>query len=253
MRLLVKMKILNYRNIATFALLIIAVAAMAQDNDKILNRQYADQRRIHYGFSVGANFQDLKITNNGYISEDGQAWFADVPNHSPGFCVNVLADLRLSNHFNLRLSPGMYFGNKVVKFFNASAPEDALEPNIRKQSQNVKATYIVVPIDLKISTRRYHNVRPYLTGGVTALYDLSKERPEQLRCKDFDVMLTVGMGCDFYLPFFKLCPEVKFCFGLSNLLEKNRPDLQDNPAMEVFTKSVSKIKNNMVVVTFYFE
>ena len=224
------MKILNYRHIATFALLIIALAAMAQDNDKILNRQYADQRRIHYGFSVGANFQDLKITNNGY-----------------------LADLRLSNHFNLRLSPGMYFGNKVVKFFNANAPEDALEPNIRKQSQNVKATYIVVPVDLKISTRRHHNVRPYLTGGVTAIYDLSKERPEQLRCKDFDVMLTVGMGCDFYLPFFKLCPEVKFCFGLSNLLEKNRPDLQDNPAMEIFTKSVSKIKNNMVVVTFYFE
>ncbi|MBR0023457.1 MAG: PorT family protein [Muribaculaceae bacterium] len=227
--------------------------AVAQDNDKILNRQYADMKRVHYGFSVGVNFQDLKITNNGYISEDGQAWFADIPSHSPGFCVNVLADLRLSTHFNLRISPGMYFGNKVVRYFNANAPEDALEPSIKQQRQNVKATYIVLPIDLKFSARRHHNIRPYFTGGVTGLYDLSKERPEQLRLKDFDVMLTVGMGCDFYLPFFKLCPEVKFCFGLKNLLEKNRPDLQDNPAMEVFTKSVSKLKNNMVVLTFYFE
>ncbi|MBQ6279779.1 MAG: PorT family protein, partial [Muribaculaceae bacterium] len=167
--------------------------------------------------------------------------------------VNVLADLRLSTHFNLRISPGMYFGNKVVRYFNANAPEDALEPSIKQQRQNVKATYIVLPIDLKFSARRHHNIRPYFTGGVTGLYDLSKERPEQLRLKDFDVMLTVGMGCDFYLPFFKLCPEVKFCFGLKNLLEKNRPDLQDNPTMEVFTKSVSKLKNNMVVLTFYFE
>jgi hypothetical protein len=230
-----------------------AIAAVAQDNDKILNRQYADMKRIHYGFSVGANFQDLLITNNGYVSEDGQSWFADIPNHSPGFCVNVLADLRLGEHFNLRLSPGMYFGNKVVKYYNATPPEGALEPEIFKQSQNVKATYIVVPLDLKISTKRYHNIRPYFTTGVTGLYDLSKERPEQLRLKDLDVMLTVGMGCDIYLPFFKLCPEVKFCFGLRNLLETKRPDLQDNPAMEVFTKSVSKIKNNMVVVTFYFE
>lgn len=247
------MSIYNYRHIAIVALLLTAFLAVAQDNDKILNRQYADMKRVHYGFSVGVNFQDLKITNNGYISEDGQAWFADIPSHSPGFCVNVLADLRLSTHFNLRISPGMYFGNKVVRYFNANAPEDALEPSIKQQRQNVKATYIVLPIDLKFSARRHHNIRPYFTGGITGLYDLSKERPEQLRLKDFDVMLTVGMGCDFYLPFFKLCPEVKFCFGLKNLLEKNRPDLQDNPAMEVFTKSVSKLKNNMVVLTFYFE
>ncbi len=247
------MSIYNYRHIAIVTLLLTAFLAVAQDNDKILNRQYADMKRVHYGFSVGVNFQDLKITNNGYISEDGQAWFADIPSHSPGFCVNVLADLRLSTHFNLRISPGMYFGNKVVRYFNANAPEDALEPSIKQQRQNVKATYIVLPIDLKFSARRHHNIRPYFTGGVTGLYDLSKERPEQLRLKDFDVMLTVGMGCDFYLPFFKLCPEVKFCFGLKNLLEKNRPDLQDNPTMEVFTKSVSKLKNNMVVLTFYFE
>ncbi len=247
------MKFFNARHISFIALILTAIAAVAQDNDKILNRQYADMKRIHYGFSVGANFQDLLITNNGYVSEDGQSWFADIPNHSPGFCVNVLADLRLGEHFNLRLSPGMYFGNKVVKYYNATPPEDALEPEIFKQSQNVKATYIVVPLDLKISTKRYHNIRPYFTTGVTGLYDLSKERPEQLRLKDLDVMLTVGMGCDIYLPFFKLCPEVKFCFGLRNLLETKRPDLQDNPAMEVFTKSVSKIKNNMVVVTFYFE
>lgn len=247
------MRIFKHLHIAFYFLLLTALAAGAQDNDKILNRQYADMKRIHYGFSVGANFQDLLITNNGFIGENGQAWFADVPNHSPGFCVNVLADLRLGEHFNLRLTPGMYFGNKVVKYFNANAPIDALDPTIKKQSQNVKATYIVVPIDLKISSKRYHNIRPYFTAGAMGLYDLSKERPEQLRLKDFDLMLTVGMGCDFYLPFFKLCPEVKFCFGLKNLLEKNRPDLQDNPEMEIFTKSVSKIKNNMVVVTFYFE
>ena len=253
MRLLVKMNILNYRNIAIVTLVIMSLTAVAQDNDKILNRQYADMKRIHYGFSVGCNFQDLLITNNGYVGDNGQTWFASIPNHSPGFCVNVLADLRLSNHLNLRFTPGMYFGNKVVKYYNSTPPEDALEPNIFKQSQNVKATYIVAPIDLKFSSRRYHNVRSYLTGGAMAIFDLSKERPEQLRFKDFDVMLTVGMGCDIYLPFFKLCPEVKFCFGLSNILEKNRPDLQDNTEMEVFTKSVSKVKNNMVVVTFYFE
>ena len=83
--------------------------------------------------------------------------------------------------------------------------------------------------------------------------DLSKDRSEQYRLKNSDVMLTVGMGCDFYMPFFKLCPEIKFCFGMKNVLDKSRPDLVDDPYMNRFTNSVSKIKNNMVVVTFFFE
>lgn len=242
------------RHIAIVVLLMCALAAVAQDNDKILNRPYADSKRLHFGFSVGVNFMDMNITNNGFVTDDGEAWFADIPNHSPGFCVNVLADYKLADHFNLRLSPGMYFGNKTVKYVNANAdPATNPDPARVKQSQNIKATYVVLPAEIKYSAVRYHNIRPYFTGGVMGVMDVSKEHPEQLRLKDFDVMLTVGMGCDFYLPFFKLCPEVKFCFGLKNLVEKNRPDLQDNPQMMRFTQSVDKIKDNMVVLTFYFE
>ena len=44
----------------------------AQDNDMVLNRQYADLKLLHFGFSVGVNFQDMFITNNGFITEDGE-------------------------------------------------------------------------------------------------------------------------------------------------------------------------------------
>jgi hypothetical protein len=85
-------------------------------------------------------------------------------------------------------------------------------------------------------------------------HDLAKDRSEQLKLKDADLMFTVGMGCDFYMPFFKLCPEIKFCFGLKNLLDRNRPDLvEENEVTKLFTQSVSKISSNMVVVTFFFE
>ena len=104
-----------------------------------------------------------------------------------------------------------------------------------------------------MSAKRFHNIRPYFTAGAMYVGDLSKDRSEQLRLKNSDVMLTVGMGSDFYMPFFKLCPEVKFCFGLKNLLDKNRPDLVDNPEEIRFTQSVNKITSNMVVVTFFFE
>ncbi len=220
---------------------------MARNNDKVLNRPYADLKPVHFGFSVGVAFQNLSITNNGYVAEDGSAWFAEIPNNSPGFTVGVLADLRLNSNFNLRLSPGMQFGNKVVKFSNANSPVAPLS------RQNVKSTYVVLPVDVKYSSLRYHNVRPYVAGGVMGVLDLSKRRSEQYQFSNTDAMLSVGFGCDIYLPYFKLCPELKFCFGLRNILKKDRPDLEDDPVMENFTKSVNKITSNMVVLTFYFE
>ena len=232
--------------------------AYAQDNDMILNRPYADTKKVHFGFSVGMNFQNLAITNNGNQTDavgDGrvQEWFADVPAHSPGFCVNVLADYRIAEHFNLRVSPGLYFGSKTVRFLNHLGSPQWEAQDHYKQSQTIKSTYIVVPFDLKMSAKRYHNMRPYFTAGAMYARDLAKDRSEQYKLKDSDVMLTVGMGCDFYMPFFKLCPEIKFCFGLKNVLDRNRPDLEDSPSEIAFTKSVNKIKNDMVVVTFYFE
>lgn len=248
------MDLTKLRHIACIMLLTLGCAlSHAQDNDMILNRPYADTKPFHFGFSVGMNFQNLAITNNGTVTADGEEWYADVSAHSPGFCVNVLADYRIAEHFNLRVSPGLYFGNKVVRFLNHLGNPNAADQLHYKQSQNIKSTYIVLPIDLKMSAKRYHNMRPYFTGGVMYAQDLAKDRGEQYKLKNADVMLTVGMGCDFYMPFFKLCPEIKFCFGLNNLLDRNRPDLEDNPELIRFTESVNKITSNMVVVTFYFE
>ena len=249
------MDLTKLRHIAVMVLLFLGcVVAHAQDNDMILNRPYADTKPIHFGFSVGLNFQNIAITNNGYVTDDGrEEWYADVPAHSPGFSVNVLADYRIAEHFNLRISPGLFFGNKMVHFLNHRGNPDWQDLTKYERSQNIKSTYIVVPLDLKMSAKRYHNIRPYFTAGAMYAGDLAKDRSEQLKLKHSDVMLTVGMGCDFYMQFFKLCPEVKFCFGLKDLLDSNRPDLVEDPDMAVFTKSVSKVKSNMVVVTFFFE
>ena len=46
------------------------------------------------------------------------------------------------------------------------------------------------------------------------------------------------MGCDIYLPFFKLNPELKFCFGLLAIIRKDRSDLINNTLMK-YTQSVN--------------
>ena len=227
------------------SLVVFALPASAKWGDKVLNRPYADMKKIHLGFSVGAHFQDLTFTHNGFVTPEGEQWRAEVPSISPGFCVNVLGDLRLHKYFNLRFSPGMYFGSKNVTMFEK---ESGLT-----HRQDVKSAYVVLPLDLKISGDRYWQTRPYVTLGVMGAFDVSKKRSDYLMFDPFDVYLTVGLGTDFYLPFFKFIPEIKFCFGLKDILRHNRPDLEDNLEDFKITQSIGKVKSNMFVISFYFE
>ncbi len=227
------------------------VAAVAQRfNDKIQNRPYADLRRWHLGFSIGIHTQDVSFTHNGLTTDDGHNWYMEQPSFSPGFCVNGLFDLRLNAWFNLRISPGMYFGNRDITILDVNTAES--ETPIRYR-QNIESAYVVAPIDLKFSGQRFRNCKPYLTGGVMPAFDVSRKRGDYLRFKATDIYLTIGLGFDFYLPFFKLNPEVKFCFGLTDMLDHKRTDLADDPSKFQITESLSKARSNLVVLTFYFE
>lgn len=229
-------------------LLSIGLAASADRlNDKLQNRPYADLRPWHLGFSVGVHTQDLSFSHNGLMTDDGETWFMEQPSFSPGFCVNGLIDLRLNDYFSLRFTPGLYFGNREVTMVNTSGTDT---PSLR---QNIKSTFVVLPVDLKFAGQRYRNCRPYLVGGLMPAIDVAKKRTDYLKLKSADLYLEVGFGCDFYLPYFKLNPEIKFCFGLTDVIKHDRPDLVDDPGMMKITNSLKRATSQMVVLTFYFE
>jgi hypothetical protein len=211
---------------------------------KIQNRPYIDQRRLHYGFLIGLHTQDLKFVNNGFITENGESWFADVASYSPGFSVGVLGELYLTRSLALRAIPTLHFGDKIVIFKEQTSKEET--------RQQIKSTYLSLPLDLKFSAERFNNYRPYIMAGINPTADLSIKKNSTLLIKSADCYLEAGVGCDFYLPYFKLIPELKFCFGLSNLLQSNRTDLNDKSLLK-YTQSVDKISSRMIVLSFYFE
>lgn len=221
-----------------------ACAAWASPGDPLQNRPYADLKLLHFGFSVGTNIQDLEFVHNGLPSASGETWGVEVPEFSPGISANVMADLRLHQYLNLRFSPGMYFGSKNVIMLSSMGV---------KERQDVKSAYVALPLDLKVSGERYVNTRPYVSGGLLSTFDVGKKRSEFLKFNTADLYLTLGFGCDFYHPFFKFIPEIKFCFGLTDILQHDRPDLADNPDMLKITQGLKSVRSNMVQINFYFE
>jgi len=243
--------------IILLAFCLTTVQMKAQDR-KVQNKPYIDLRPLHFGIHVGMNMQDIELQNVGpqmITLEDGttmqQTIVTDADKWNAGFSVGVLADLRISNHLNLRVTPTMHFGAKHLTFHNLTDLDPEGFPH--EETQDLKNTYISFPVDLKFSAQRWNNYRPYLIAGVNPMINLTGKDQDFIRLKRFDTFLEIGMGCDLYLPFFKLIPELKFCYSLSDALDHNHAnDLMDTNK-RMYANSVTSGHTKMIVLTLYFE
>ena len=138
----------------------------------------------------------------------------------------------------------MHFGQNTLLFREQNSGETS--------KQTIKTTYIAFPVHVKYAAERFNNFRPYVTAGVSPMLNLTVKKQQQLLVKRFDCMIEVGFGCDFYLPFFKLIPELKFAFSPIDVLQKERKDLLDANYIK-FTNSVDKVVSKMIILSLYFE
>lgn len=238
-------------------LTLLPVALLAQERT-VQNRPYTDLRDLHFGVLVGTHLQDLEFVNVGpqtITNDDGTTQqvivSTDQDRWDAGFNVGVLAELRLSTHFQLRVAPAMYFGARHIMFRNYSLLKENGAPAERRQ--DLKTAYVSSAFDLIAAAPRFNNHRPYVMAGLNPMVNLSGKGNDYLKLKKFDAFLEVGVGCDFYLPYFKLRPELKFMYGLTNCLNTNHDkDIRDK-SMLPYTNSVNSARSKMIVLTFYFE
>ena len=238
--------------------LCLSMATASAQMRTIQHKPYIDLRPMHFGILVGMNLQDIELDNAGpqtIVLDDGtvteQTIVCDADKWNAGFSVGVLADLRLSNHLNLRFSPAMHFGAKHLLFRNLSELDQ--DGRQREERQDMKNTYVSFPIDLKFSAQRWNNYRPYMMAGINPMVNLTGKNQELLALKRSDMMVEIGLGCDIYLPFFKLIPELKCCYSLKDAIDHGHVDELKDANMRKYTNAVTKGHSKMIVLSFYFE
>ncbi|MBP5508051.1 MAG: PorT family protein [Prevotella sp.] len=244
---------MNKRMLSLIGTFLLVMASTAQDR-KVENKPYIDLRQFHFGVLVGTHLQDIELLNAGpqlIEQEDGsyveKLVSCDQDRWDAGFNVGVLGELRLNTNFQLRIAPAMYFGTRHISFYNHT-DELAVQ-----EVQNLKTAYISSAVDLIFAAPRFNNHRPYVMAGINPMINLSGKDNDYLKLKRYDVFAEFGVGCDFYLPFFKLRPELKFLYSLTNSLDTDHVNHLKNREMIMYTNSVSKARTKIIALTFYFE
>lgn len=238
----------------------LATIKVAAQERTVENRPYTDLRPFHFGVLVGTHLQDIEFLNAGeitYLDDNGNEVTSNVTvdqdRWDPGFTVGVLGEFRLSTHFQLRIAPTMYFGTRHISFHkvNQTTPEEGkVQEDVK---QELKTAYISSAFDLIFAAPRFNNHRPYVMAGINPMMNLSGNKDDYLKLKKTDVFLELGLGCDFYLPFFKLRPELKFMYGLMNTYDKSHANNVKDKSMLPYTLSAKEAHSKMIALTFYFE
>lgn len=231
--------------------------ARAQERT-VENRPYCDLRPVHFGVIVGTHFQGLEFENAGastYTDADGNQQESLVTceqnTWDSGFHVGVLGEVRMTDYLALRIAPVLYFGNRHITFTNLKALD--AKGNYQQERQDMKSVYITSSFDVIYAAKRFNNHRPYIMAGLAPSLNLATKANDYIQLNKTDIFFEAGLGCDLYLPFFKLRPELKFMYSLGNSLNKNHAKALKDKNMFSYANSVTSANSNMIALTFYFE
>lgn len=198
-------------------------SAQLFSKEKIRHKDNVDKKRFSWGYYLGYSNLDFKF--------DYTTLAKDITTvKSGGFNVGLLGNMRIMEHIDLRIEPGLVITNRTLLFdesyFNSIPLDDRKPSDLERE---LKATYVYFPLSLKFSTKRVNNLKPFVQVGIATALNLSsnEKNPDDnsngtFRTKANMSFYELGIGIDFYFQYFKFSPTIKGVFALGDEVVRDR-------------------------------
>ena len=215
---------------------------MAQLRD-VINQEGHDDKPYHFGINLGYNKSHFSFTHHPrFLQYDS---IMDVESiNSTGINLAWLVNLRMSDHFDLRLHPlDLTFSEKAFLYAENYSGDSLIE----KKVQSITLSF---PVQIKFSSDRIGNFKVYTITGGKFDYDLAsnagaRKAENLIKLKRSDISVELGLGFNIYFPYFVLSPEIKLRSGLVNLHSRD-PDLR-------YSNVIDKINSKMITFSLTVE
>lgn len=235
---------------------------------------------MDYSLHLNENYQNAIHPKNEFPDGQDASFQGDDLDHfqilnvesraKPGFSVGVIGDLKLSEYFNLRFSPTLSLSSKYVTYttmlYDASGniiPISYYEngQQYTKETKEITsddqlATFLEFPIHIKFRSKRYNNIGAYIIAGANPkLYLASRKtkigsdgNPALLQTNRGDVAVEVGAGFDIFNQWFKMGVELKFSYGMINVMKDDVLSMG-----YIYNSPLNSVRNKQLQLSFTFE
>jgi hypothetical protein len=230
------------------------IAFAQPQTEKGLNLPHFYQKPIHFGFCMGydnANFQLHTVQNSQLPSRfiDTILYPGDTLNlksiqslPNAGFHLGIICDARLHKYVRVRFLPTLIFTSHELDY-------NFTGTRIFTVKRKSESSYVMLPLNIKLQSKRLKNMSVYVIGGGRYCIDLAsgkkdKASNEAVRLRQNDIYYEAGAGVDFYLQYFKFSIEGRMMQGMKNVLIKDNTE---------FTTPVNSLNSHIFQVSLNFE
>ncbi len=185
-----------------------------------------DSQLIHYGFLMGVHTSKYRPRFNDNFTSPSQDSVQNViPGNNGGFKLGFVVNFYVFQYLNFRILPTVAFYEFDLNYHYSDG-----QPVLRELKD---ATMMELPLILKYKSVRRGNSAMYLVGGINPSLEASGRGDEggtreKLELKNANLALELGAGFDIYFPLFKFSPEIRYSFGVRNMLEEERNQFSAN-------------------------
>ena len=224
--------------------LLVASKVVAQERELYLTDH--DTKPYYFGITLGANVSSFHIEHHPRFLQYDSVYTVN-PQSTAGFELGLLATARLSNRFELRFNPQLFFTDRGLTYkLKYQDPYDESD-SVTKKIESVITTF---PVQIKFFSDRIGNFRVYMLGGIKADIDLAsnaraKRAEELVKIQKYDFGVEAGIGFNFYFPSFILSPEIKFSNGFKNIHSRDE-NLK-------YSNVLDRITSRMIVFCIHLE
>ena len=269
---ILNLKLFDCQNIVIFLTLFLSFFQAFGQRKSANNLSYFDDRKLHFGFYLGLNTMDYRITNYNNVLENPvfidnqklkdnalgfygnqQSFSAEVYTILPGFTVGGVVNFRLTRDFDLRFTPGMSLGSRFFQYFipiNKSVYQ--ITGMDEKTYLSTPSAYVDLPVGIRYKGFRHYNLRPYIYIGAAYRHDLENKRITEsvVHLKKGGGYAEIGMGLDSYLEYFRFTAEFRFSYGFNSLI---RHDSDPEKAIPYYGYIFKELNSNIFTLLIYFE
>lgn len=218
--------------LATLALSIqLSGQSSARDNYNYLDFQ---RKPYYFGMAFGSNFSSYRINQSQFFIGNDSIQIAEGRTRG-GFNLNMITNLKMGEFFDLRFTPGFAFSYRSFIFNN-------------KQENRVESVFFEMPFYVRYKSMPYKDKRVFAIGGLKYGFDVAsnsnaRKAETLIRISPHDFQWEVGVGMQFFYPYFIFSPEIKFARGLGNILIYNnaldQSKVLENVVSQTFTISLN--------------
>lgn len=236
-----------------FVVLVSLPLFMSAQKKAVWNKPLYDSYLYHFGFSFSLGALDFSVDHAGDFLDETifDTVYSVEGIRRPIFGASIVTNLKLNDNFDLRFVPGLAFGQRDLQYLYLTDEKTPSGEDIFSyHDMKIESTYLQFPLLIKYRAVRENNYRPYIIAGLNYTYDLAtrkkvkEEEKPKIRLNKHDVLLEVGFGVDSYLPYFKFSTELRFSYGLMNMIADDGSQ---------YSQVFDKLGTKMVTLAIYFE